>query len=119
MDDAISLLLVYMYLACTVIYVSRFKDKYFDPCLASKLETRLEVWPGFATAVNALEDGVFLQLDVSYKVLQNSTVLDQVKNALTAYKTGLWRRWTFYTKVILFFIDEGHSWTIQKPSTTQ
>ena len=76
-----------LYLACTAIFVCRFKDKYFDPCLASKLESRLEVWPGFATAVNALEDGVFLQLDVSYKVLQNSTVLDQVKKNCATYYT--------------------------------
>ena len=75
-----------LYLACTAIFVCRFKDKYFDPCLASKLESRLEVWPGFATAVNALEDGVFLQLDVSYKVLQNSTVLDQVKKNCSPLK---------------------------------
>lgn len=37
---------------------------------------RLEVWPGYVTAVDEYEGGVMLLTDVSHRVLRTETVLD-------------------------------------------
>ena len=42
------------------------------------LVCRLEVWPGYVTAVNEFEDGLMLCCDVSFRVLRTSTVLDEL-----------------------------------------
>ena len=39
---------------------------------------RLEVWPGYVTAVNEFEDGLMLCCDVSFRVLHTKTVLDEL-----------------------------------------
>lgn len=59
----------------------RFGRKRFDPS-APKLipQHKLEVWPGYVTAVDEYEDGVMLCLDVSHRVLSQSTVLDLMRN---------------------------------------
>ena len=39
---------------------------------------RLEVWPGYVTAVNEFEGGLMLCCDVSFRVLRTTTVLDEL-----------------------------------------
>ena len=39
---------------------------------------RLEVWPGYVTAVNEYEDGLMLNCDVSFRVLRTTTVLEEL-----------------------------------------
>ncbi|XP_058062361.1 protein argonaute-3 [Anopheles bellator] len=52
----------------------------FDPSMARIIpHQRLEVWPGFVTAVNEFEGGLMLNLDVSHRVLMQTTVYDQLK----------------------------------------
>lgn len=60
----------------------RIGKKRFDPS-APKLipQHKLEVWPGFVTAVDEYEDGVMLCLDVSHRVLCQTTVLDLMRDA--------------------------------------
>lgn len=60
----------------------RFGRKLFDPTAPSLIpQHKLEVWPGYVTAVDEYEDGVMLCLDVSHRVLCQSTVLDMMRNA--------------------------------------
>lgn len=65
----------------TLSYV-RFGKKQFDPT-APKLipQHKLEVWPGYVTAVDEYDDGVMLCLDVSHRVLCQRTVLDLLRQA--------------------------------------
>ncbi|XP_052864304.1 protein argonaute-3 [Anopheles cruzii] len=52
----------------------------FDPSLSRIIpHQRLEVWPGFVTAVSEVEGGLMLNLDVSHRVLMQTTVYDQLK----------------------------------------
>lgn len=39
---------------------------------------RLEVWPGYVTAIQEYEDGLMLCCDVSFRVLRTTTVLDEL-----------------------------------------
>lgn len=60
----------------------RFGRKLFDPSAPVMIpQHKLEVWPGYVTAVDEYEDGVMLCLDVSHRVLCQSTVLDLMRNA--------------------------------------
>lgn len=65
-----------------VLNFVQFGRKRFDPS-APKLipQHKLEVWPGYVTAVDEYEDGVMLCLDVSHRVLCQSTVLEMMKQA--------------------------------------
>lgn len=50
---------------------------------------KLEIWPGFVTAVDEYEDGLMLQLDVSHKMLFNVTVRETMTNIHnTCQRTG-------------------------------
>ena len=43
---------------------------------------KLEIWPGYVTAVAEYEGGLMLNLDVSHKVLRTQTALDLVSSFL-------------------------------------
>ena len=40
---------------------------------------KLEIWPGYVTAVQEYEGGLMLNLDVSHKVLRTQTALELVR----------------------------------------
>ena len=40
---------------------------------------KLEIWPGYVTAVAEYEGGLMLNLDVSHKVLRNQTAHELVR----------------------------------------
>ncbi|CAK8693256.1 unnamed protein product [Clavelina lepadiformis] len=47
---------------------------YYDPCRPKKLDKlRLNLWPGYVTAIKTFEGGLLLNIDVSHKVLRNDT----------------------------------------------
>lgn len=73
----------------TLNYV-RFGKKQFDPT-APKLipQHKLEVWPGYVTAVDEYDGGVMLCLDVSHRVLCQRTVLDYLREAYHSNKDDL------------------------------
>ena len=49
----------------------------YNPCEAMMVpQHKLEIWPGYVTAVHEHEGGVMLCLDVSHKVLRTSTAHD-------------------------------------------
>jgi len=54
---------------------------HFDPTVAQKIPAyKLEVWPGFVTAVDIYEGGMLLQCDTVSRVLRTETVLDLLKS---------------------------------------
>lgn len=67
----------------------RFGRKRFDPTAPALIpQHKLEVWPGYVTAVDEYEDGVMLCLDVSHRVLCQRTVLDLMREAHAADAGG-------------------------------
>lgn len=67
----------------------RFGRKRFDPTAPAVIpQHKLEVWPGYVTAVDEYEDGVMLCLDVSHRVLCQRTVLDLMREAYVSSTSG-------------------------------
>lgn len=49
----------------------------FNPAGAHNIpQHRLEVWPGYITAIGILEGGLLLNLDATHRVMRQDTVLD-------------------------------------------
>lgn len=68
----------------------RFGRKKFDPSEPKIIPQRkLEVWPGYVTAVDDYEGGIMLNLDVSHRLLCRSTVLEMLKNIYISDKENL------------------------------
>lgn len=66
----------------------RFGRKNFDPTAPTIIpQHKLEVWPGYVTAVDEYDDGVMLCLDVSHRVLCQTTVLELMTNAYNSSAT--------------------------------
>ncbi|XP_075148172.1 argonaute 3 [Haematobia irritans] len=62
----------------TLHYV-RFDRKQFDPTSPKIIpQQKLEVWPGYVTAVDEYDDGLMLCCDVSHRLLCQKTVLDML-----------------------------------------
>ncbi|XP_034669436.1 protein argonaute-3 [Drosophila subobscura] len=62
----------------TLNYV-RFDRKQYDPTRPKVIPlAKLEVWPGYVTAVDELEGGLMLCCDVSHRILCQKTVLDML-----------------------------------------
>lgn len=63
----------------------RVGRKNFDPRSPILVpQHKLAIWPGYVKAVDELENGVFLTLDVSSRILSTRTVLEEMK---TIYQT--------------------------------
>uniref|UniRef100_A0A8D8ZWM8 Protein argonaute-3 n=1 Tax=Cacopsylla melanoneura TaxID=428564 RepID=A0A8D8ZWM8_9HEMI len=65
------------------------KDSLFDP--KSKLaipQYKLEVWPGFVTAIDEYEGGLKLQIDTSSRVLRTNTCLDLIDEYREKFGAG-------------------------------
>lgn len=68
----------------------RFGRKKFDPSEPKIIpQHKLEVWPGYVTAVDEYEGGVMLNLDVSHRLLCQSTVLEMLTNIYVSDKENL------------------------------
>jgi len=64
----------------------RFKPigrNFFNPAHSKPInQYNIEVWPGFAAALNQLQNGVLLNIDIVHKVLRTDTVLDFIKDII-------------------------------------
>jgi len=59
----------------------QIRKNFFNPAGAKHLQThKLEIWPGFNSSVNILNEGVLLNMNILYKVLRPETALDIVRN---------------------------------------
>ncbi|XP_022111916.1 piwi-like protein 1 [Acanthaster planci] len=60
-----------------ILSMSQVGRHYYSPDLATMIpQHKLEIWPGYVTAIHEYSSGLMLQLDVSHKVLCYQTVLD-------------------------------------------
>ncbi|XP_007557107.1 piwi-like protein 2 [Poecilia formosa] len=60
-----------------IIGLKQVARNHYDPESAVVLEKqRLQVWPGYATAIKRTDGGLYLSVEVTHKVLQNDSVLD-------------------------------------------
>uniref|UniRef100_A0A182K9L7 Uncharacterized protein n=1 Tax=Anopheles christyi TaxID=43041 RepID=A0A182K9L7_9DIPT len=63
-----------------MLQLSEMGRKHFDPTQARIVpQHKLEIWPGFVTAVNEFEGGLMLNLDVTHRVLMQTTVYTHIK----------------------------------------
>lgn len=87
MKDCIHLYNVLFDRIMKILKFVRFGRKNFDPT-APKLipQHKLEIWPGYVTAVDEYEDGVMLNLDVSHRLLCTETVLSVIEHAYISNK---------------------------------
>ncbi|KAJ6642570.1 Protein argonaute-3 [Pseudolycoriella hygida] len=68
----------------------RYGRKKFDPTAPKIIpQHKLEVWPGYVTSVEEYEDGVMLNLDVSHRLLCQSTVLELLTKIFISDKENL------------------------------
>lgn len=67
----------------------RVGKKSYNPRAPQLIERlKLELWPGYVKSVDELEDGLFLTLDVSSRILQSRTVLAEMMDAYRSNKEG-------------------------------
>ncbi|XP_071808284.1 piwi-like protein 1 [Asterias amurensis] len=60
-----------------LLSMSQVGRHYYSPGLSKSIpQHKLEIWPGYVTAIHDYERGLMLHLDVSHKVLCYETVLD-------------------------------------------
>ncbi|KAK5602350.1 Piwi-like protein 2 [Crenichthys baileyi] len=60
-----------------IIGLKQVARNHYDPESTIVLEKhRLQVWPGYATAIKRTDGGLYLSVEVTHKVLQNDSVLD-------------------------------------------
>lgn len=72
-----------------VLNYVRFDRKQFDPTAPKHIpQHKLEIWPGYVTAVDEFEDGLMLCCDVSHRVLCENTVYDILTEAYRSCGPG-------------------------------
>uniref|UniRef100_A0A182P6A3 Uncharacterized protein n=1 Tax=Anopheles epiroticus TaxID=199890 RepID=A0A182P6A3_9DIPT len=68
-----------------MLQLSEMGRKHFDPSQARIIpQHKLEIWPGYVTAVNEFEGGLMLNLDVTHRVLMQTTVYTHLKSLAQA-----------------------------------
>jgi len=68
----------------------QMNKNYYNPAEAMMVpQHKLEIWPGYVTAVHEYEGGVMLCLDVSHKVLRTSTAADLLKDVYRKDSTNM------------------------------
>ncbi|KAK2142285.1 hypothetical protein LSH36_977g02059 [Paralvinella palmiformis] len=61
----------------SILKMCQVRQQYYDPHSAVPVpQHKLEVWPGYVTAVNEYEGGLMMLVDVSHRVLRTETVWD-------------------------------------------
>jgi aubergine len=64
-----------------LLHYVQFNRKMFDPTAPKFIpQYKLEIWPGYVTAVDEYEGGVMLCLDVSHRILRQNTVLETMRD---------------------------------------
>lgn len=53
------------------------RRSFYDPkCEQALPAYKIKVWPGYSTAIDQFEGGVYLQCDISHRILRTETVRD-------------------------------------------
>ena len=80
MKDCIQMYNVLFDRIMKVLDYVRFSRKHFDPTAPLIIpQHKLEVWPGYVTAVDEYEGGLMLCIDVTHRVLCQTTVLEVLR----------------------------------------
>ena len=62
----------------------------YDPTVTHMMpQHKLEIWPGYVTAVHEFEGGIMLYLDASHKVLRTTTAHDLLSDVYKKDKANL------------------------------
>ncbi|XP_047521926.1 piwi-like protein Ago3 [Pieris napi] len=70
----------------------RFGRQHFNEHAAIQIpQHKLEVWPGYVTAVNEYEGGLMLTLDSTHRVLRTQSVLSYIKDTAQAHGAN-WKK---------------------------
>lgn len=86
----------------------QFGRKLFDPTAPKVIpQYKLSIWPGYVIAVDEYHDGLMVMLDVSHRVLCNTTVHDLMRRILANKKQNF--RETFLKSVIGTIVLAAHS----------
>ena len=68
---------------CQKLKMVEINKNYYQPALAQMVpQHKLEIWPGFVTAVEEYEGGLMLNLDVSHKVLRTQTAYELMRDIM-------------------------------------
>ncbi|XP_014672865.1 PREDICTED: piwi-like protein 1 isoform X2 [Priapulus caudatus] len=60
-----------------ILKLTKVGQHYFNPDLKiEKANHRLEIWPGFQTAIRSFDGGIMLQCDIAHKIMRIDSVLD-------------------------------------------
>ncbi|XP_055684143.1 protein argonaute-3 [Lutzomyia longipalpis] len=71
----------------------RHKRKQFDPTKAKIVpQHKLEIWPGYVTAVDTFEGGLMLNLDVSHRRLSTMTIHEFMTDIYQRYKADFHKK---------------------------
>ncbi|XP_052899099.1 protein argonaute-3 [Anopheles moucheti] len=63
-----------------ILQLSEMGRKHYDPTQSRIVpQHKLEIWPGFVTAVDEYDGGLMLNLDVTHRVLMQTTVYTHIK----------------------------------------
>ncbi|CAG2058689.1 unnamed protein product [Timema podura] len=72
-----------------VLDLIRHGRNHYNPKEAQVIpQYKLEVWPGYVTAVDEYEGGIQLCFDASHRVLRTQTVLDTMREYVSKYPTN-------------------------------
>nr|CAD7401850.1 unnamed protein product [Timema poppensis] len=72
-----------------VLDLIRHGRNHYNPREAQVIpQYKLEVWPGYVTAVDEYEGGIQLCFDASHRVLRTQTVLDTMREYVSKYPTN-------------------------------
>ncbi|KAK0087279.1 hypothetical protein PV325_001377 [Microctonus aethiopoides] len=62
----------------------RINRNYYNPRCAHRVEQhRMELWPGYITAIEEMEDGLKLNIDASHRLMRTDTLRDFIKDIHT------------------------------------
>ncbi|KAF0300728.1 Piwi-like protein Ago3 [Amphibalanus amphitrite] len=67
--------------------LTEMRRSYFDSEAAVQIQKyRMEVWPGYITAIHCFEGGIKLNVDVAHRVLHTSTAMDCIQDAFNTHR---------------------------------
>ncbi|XP_034240768.1 piwi-like protein Ago3 isoform X2 [Thrips palmi] len=66
-----------------VLNFTRMGRQHYNPSASSTIpQHKLEIWPGYVTAIEEYEGGIMLNINASHRVLRQMTCYDVIKEAL-------------------------------------
>lgn len=70
-----------------VLNFARMGRQHYNPAAAATIpQHKLEIWPGYVTAIDEYEGGIMLNINASHRVLRQLTCYDVIQEALSRNK---------------------------------